>query len=85
MKGFLKIRYFKNTKGLCSDDFKKEDKIIYLNQNAISEVTEVEKFTHPFTRDYVDDFFTITMINNNIYYCKGKTFKTFIEKYDEEV
>lgn len=85
MEKLLKLKYFKDTKGLCSDDFNKKDKIVYINPLAISEVTDVQSFHHPFTNDFVCDFFTITLINNSIYYCRSNSFKTVMQRFYEEV
>jgi len=67
----IEIQYFSSSnEGICGNDFKNKNKYITLNLDFLVSLSRLEKFTLPFSGNFVDNFAVITMTSGDKYYIR---------------
>jgi hypothetical protein len=72
---FITIEYFSNSdKGISAEDFKNQGRQVKINLEFILSLSELRRFTLPFSGQYVDSYALLTMSNNDRYYIKAPSY-----------
>ena len=67
----IQLNYFSKSKnGICGSDFENKIQTDSVNENYILSISNIKKFCLPLSGKFVDNYFTVTMGNGDIYYLK---------------
>jgi len=71
---FYRLHYFKKGDGLCGSDLDNRNQVDTINLTFVSSLSDLQKFTLPFSGTFKGNYAVLTMSNGDRYYIKEDIF-----------
>ena len=74
-----KVKYFLKNEGICGADFENRDRIININKEHVTSLSNLEAFKLPFSGKFVGKYATLNLLDGSTYFIREDEYKKLNE------